>query len=76
MYPGADGIVVARFHIPFININAKNETLKLKACITSQYLLVSSSQMTRDVRKTIRIVNGDRREASPSRNLCINALVC
>src|SRR5687768_17314277 len=75
IYPGAEGMVVARLTIPFISINAKNETLKSKACITNQYLPVSSNQMMTDVKKTINTLKGERREASPSRNLFMRLMM-
>ena len=75
IYPGADGIVVARFTMPFININAKKDTLKLKACMTNQYLPVSRSQMMTDVKKTISTLNGERNEASPSKNLFMMPMI-
>ena len=61
--------------MPFININAKNETWKLKACITNQYLPVSNSQMMTEVKKTINTLKGERSEASPSKNLFMMSMI-
>ena len=68
--------MVARLTMPFISISAKKLTLKSKACITNQYFAVSSSQISTEVKNTIRMLHGERREASPSRNLCMMPLVC
>jgi len=61
-------MVVARLAMPFNSIKAKKLTENVNACITNQYLTVSSNQMITDVTKTIRIFTGERREAKPSRN--------
>ena len=53
--------------MPFISISAKKLTLKSKACITNQYLAVSSSQIITEVKKTIKMLDGraQRRPARP-----------
>ncbi len=71
MYPGADGMVVARLTRPFISMSAKNETSNGKACITNQYLPVSNSQITTEVTKIIKIFHGERSAMSPERNLLV-----
>src|SRR3989304_8459288 len=58
-------MVVAKLTTPFISIRAKKSILKSKACITNQYLPVSSSQITSEVRKTIRASWGERRDSRP-----------
>src|SRR4030042_7137154 len=60
-------MVVARLTTPFINIKAKKLTEKLKACMTNQYLTVSSSQIRTEVKKTINTSKGERSDSSPSR---------
>ena len=59
--------MVARLTIPFISIRVKKLTWNGKACITNQYLPVSSSQITTEVTKTISTPRGERSDASPPR---------
>jgi len=69
-------MVVARLTSPLTNIKAKKDTRNSKACMTNQYFPVSSNQITTDVKKTIKTLPGERREARPSRNLFINSTIC
>src|SRR4030042_2915431 len=59
-------MVVAKLTTPFISIKAKKLTEKLKACITNQYLTVSSNQIRTEVIKTISTSKGERSDSSPS----------
>src|SRR4030067_2984477 len=60
-------MVVARLTMPFISIRVKKLTWKGKACITNQYLPVSSSQITTEERKTISASRGELKDSNPDR---------
>ena len=69
-------MVVDRFTIPFISISAKKVTWKGKACMTNQYLPVSSSQITTEVTKTMATSAGERSEARPPRKRSVKERAC